>query len=121
MIKYRFENHIFLKGGIQLGLRYSAFDKFSNSIQDEEDLNYKLKIKDQFHPLDAGLAGGVGYRFMKGNGMNLGVNYYLGLIDVVIDDTSPNQYNRTVYVNIGIPIGVKKAKERAANKNPSQK
>ncbi len=121
MIKYQFENHIFLKGGIQLGLRYSAFDKFTNSINDEEDLNYKLKIKDQFHPLDAGLALGGGYRFMRGNGMNLGIQYYYGLVDVVVNDASPNQFNRAFYLNIGIPIGVKKAKERAANKNSSQK
>src|SRR5262245_21555550 len=121
MIKYRFENNIFLKAGIQLGLRYSAFDKFTNSIHDEEDLTYKLKIKDQFHPLDAGLAVGAGYRFMKGNGMNLGIQYYYGLVDVVVNDTSPNQFNRAFYLNIGIPIGVKKAKEKAANKTTSPK
>ncbi len=121
MIKYLFENHIYLKGGIQLGLRYSAFDKFTNSINDEEDLNYKLKVKDQFHPLDAGLAIGGGYRFFKGNGMNLGIQYYFGLVDVVVNDSSPNQFNRVFYLNVGIPIGVKKAKEREANKTTSQK
>jgi hypothetical protein len=111
MMKYTFSNHIFLKAGTQLGLRYKAFDEFKNSINDEDDLKYKLDIKDQFHPLDAGLAFGAGYRLMKGNGMNFGVQYYLGLVDIRVDDSSPNQFNRVLYLTVGIPIG----------KNPKKK
>ena len=105
MMKYQFKNHLYAKAGIQLGLRAKAFDEFINTVKDKEDLNYTLKTRDNYHPLDAGLAFGLGYRLMKGNGMNLGVQYYLGLIDVVIDDTSPNQYNRSFYLTAGIPIG----------------
>ena len=119
MIKYLFKNNIYLKGGIQLGLRYNAFDKFTNSIQDEEDLEYKLKIKQQFHPLDAGLTAGVGYRLRKGNGMNIGLQYYLGLVDVVIDDLSPKQFNRVIYLTGAIPIGVKKSKKMNEDSSPS--
>jgi hypothetical protein len=115
MMKYKFKNNLYVKGGIQLGLRAKAFDEFTNTIQDDEDLKYKLKIKDQFHPLDAGLAFGLGYRLMGGNGMNIGLQYYLGLIDVVIDDASPNQYNRALYLTVGIPIG----KGKASKKNKS--
>ncbi|HWN89457.1 MAG TPA: porin family protein [Chitinophagaceae bacterium] len=111
MMKYSFKNHIYLKAGTQLGLRYKAFDEFKNSLNEEDDLNYKLNIKDQFHPLDAGLAFGAGYRLMKGNGMNIGVQYYLGLIDIRVDDSSPNQFNRVFYLTAGIPIG----------KNPKKK
>ena len=111
MMKYSFKNHIYLKAGTQLGLRYKAFDEFKNSLNDEDDLNYKLSIKEQFHPLDAGLAFGAGYRLMKGNGMNIGVQYYLGLIDIRVDDSSPNQFNRVFYLTAGIPIG----------KNPKKK
>ena len=111
MMKYSFKNHIYLKAGTQLGLRYKAFDEFKNSLNEEDDLNYKLNIKDQFHPLDAGLAFGAGYRLMKGNGMNIGVQYYLGLIDIRVDDSSPNQFNRVLYLTAGIPIG----------KNPKKK
>ena len=111
MMKYSFKNHLYLKGGIQLGLRYKAFDEFKNSVNDEDDLKYKLDIKDQFHPIDAGLAFGTGYRLMKGNGMNIGVQYYLGLLDIKVDDTSPNQFNRVLYLTAGIPIG----------KNPKKK
>jgi hypothetical protein len=111
MMKYTFKNHIYLKGGTQLGLRYKAFDEFKNSINDEDDLKFKLDIKDQFHPIDAGLAFGAGYRLMKGNGMNIGVQYYLGIIDIKVDDSSPNQFNRVLYLTAGIPIG----------KNPKKK
>ena len=111
MMKYTFDNHIYLKAGTQLGLRYKAFDEFKNSINEEEDLKHKIDIKDQFHPLDAGLAFGAGYRLMKGNGMNIGLQYYLGLIDIKVDDSSPNQFNRVLYLTVGIPIG----------KNPKKK
>jgi hypothetical protein len=114
MIKYRFKNNIYVKGGIQLGLRYNAHDNFSNSVKEEDDLEYKLKIKDQFHQLDAGFAFGAGYRLMKGAGMNIGLQYYFGFVDVVIDDTSPKQFNRVLYLTAGIPIGAKKAKQQKA-------
>jgi hypothetical protein len=57
------------------------------------DLEYKLETGDKYHRLDFGLMGGVGYRLMGGNGMNLGVRYYLGLVDITIDDTTPDQFN----------------------------
>ena len=60
MMKYQFKNHIYLKGGIQMGLMNKAVDEFSKSVKDEDDLTYKLKRKDDFHPLDAGLAAGIG-------------------------------------------------------------
>jgi hypothetical protein len=116
MMKYQFKNNIYAKAGIQLGLRSKGFDEFSNKVKDEDDLQYKLKTKDDYHPLDAGLAFGLGYRLMKGTGMNIGIQYYLGLIDVVIDDSSPNQYNRSFYLTAGIPIG----KKKAAAKSPQQ-
>ena len=105
MLKYKFRNNLFVKGGVQLGLLSKAFDEFKNSVNEKDDLEHKVKIKDDFHPLDAGLALGVGYRFFKGNGMNLDLQYYYGLIDIVIDDTGPGQFNRVLYLTLGIPIG----------------
>lgn len=113
MIKYTFKNNVFVKGGIQLGLRNKGFDEFIKSVQDDDDLKYKLNIKDQFHPLDAGASLGIGYRLMKGNGMNLEIQYYYGLVDIVVDDSRPNQYNRVLYVTAGIPIGKKAAKNKS--------
>jgi len=114
MMKYKFKNNFFVKGGIQLGLRAKCFDEFKNSVIDEDDLKYKLKNKELYHPLDAGLALGIGYRLMKGNGMNFGLQYYYGLIDITIDDATASQYNRNLYLTVGIPIGVKSKKNMPA-------
>ena len=108
-MKHMFKNSIYVQGGIQLGLKYKATDVFTNTIQEEEDLSYRLSVKDKYHPLDAGLLGGIGYRLQKGNGVNIGVQYYFGLIDVRISDATPDEFNRTLYVNVGIPIGKGKA------------
>ena len=70
MIKYSFKNHIYLKAGIQLGLRYNAHDKFKKTVNEKNDLEYELKTKEQFSRLDAGLSAGLGYRLMKGNGFS---------------------------------------------------
>jgi hypothetical protein len=107
LLKYKFKNNIYIKAGIQLGLKNSANDKFVNSVNEEDDLVYKNNIKKNYHPLDGGLSFGVGYRLMKAQGMNLGITYYLGLIDARVDDSTPNQFNRAFYFNVGIPIGKK--------------
>lgn len=115
MMKYKFDNHIYVKAGTQLGLLSKAYDEFKNDINGEE-LVYKNKIRDQIHVIDAGLAIGAGYRLMGGNGMNLGVNYYYGLVPLMKGDSSPNQYNRSFYITAGIPIGKGKAEKKAAEK-----
>lgn len=117
-VKRVFKNHFFIEGCIQLGLRYKAFDEFTNNVQ-SGDLTYTVSIKNQLHPLDAGPSLGVGYRLLKGNGMNLNLRYYHGLVDITIDDTTDDVYNRAWYLGVGIPIGVGKAKARAAKEtNP---
>jgi hypothetical protein len=115
MIKYKFDNHIYVKAGTQLGLLSKAYDEFKSDFEGE-DLTYKNKIRDQIHVIDAGLAIGAGYRLMKGNGMNIGVNYYYGLVTVMKGDSNPNQYNRSFYITAGIPIGKGKAGKKAAEK-----
>ena len=52
---------------------------------------------------------------MKGNGMNVAAYYYYGVVDIRIDDASPNQYNRSFYITLGIPIGKGKVKNADAN------
>jgi len=115
MLKYKFRNHVFVNGGIQLGLRSKCYDEFLRSVHEEDDLKHKVKIKDQFHPIDAGLAFGVGYHMMKGNGMNFNLRYYYGFIDISIDDATANQFNRSLYLTAGIPIGKNKKKKDGTN------
>lgn len=113
MIKYKFDNNIYVKAGTQLGLLSKAYDEFKSNYEGE-DLVYKNKIRDQIHVIDAGLAIGAGYRLMGGNGMNIGVNYYHGLVTVMKGDSNPNQYNRSFYLTVGIPIGKGKAAQKAS-------
>jgi Outer membrane protein beta-barrel domain len=113
LIKYKLSDQFYVEAWPQLGLLYKAYDEFSNTILGDE-LTYRNEIRDYFHRLDAGLMAGVGYRLMKGNGMNFGVRYYYGLVDVVIDDAGDPVANRSFYLAVGIPIGVGKAAERKA-------
>ena len=112
MLKYKFNNHFFVEGGIMLGLLHTASDEFINSIQDTDDLSFERNVRKSYHPLDGGLMIGAGYRLLGGNGMNLGIRYYHGLVDVYIDDNTPNVYNRALYFSVGIPIGAGKPEEK---------
>ena len=99
-------------------LRAKAYDIFSTEVDKNDDLEYKRDIRDEIHRLDFGLIGGVGYRLMGGNGMNLAVRYYYGLVDVVIDDSSTDQFNTSLYLAVGIPIGAGKAREKRESQQP---
>jgi hypothetical protein len=52
----------------------------------------------------------------KGNGLNISAQYYYGLVDVRVSDTTPDQKNRVLYLNVGIPIGKGKAAKAQAEK-----
>lgn len=117
MMKYLFRNHIYVKAGTQLGLLNKAYDEFYQTIDADDDLQYTVKNRDNYHRIDAGVAVGLGYRLMGGNGMNIGVQGYLGLVDITIDDQGPGQYNRALYVTVGIPIG-KASSKNEANRKP---
>lgn len=115
LIKYQFKNRIYLKAGPQFGLLASAFDEFSNEINKDE-LTYKKKIKDQIRVIDAGIALGTGYHMNVGNGLNITIQYYYGLVPVMKGD-GPNVYNRSLYLTAGIPIGKGKAAKKRAEKD----
>lgn len=119
MIKQKFNNHFFWEAGIVPSLRNKAYDIFTTDVGG--DLEYRKDIKDDYHRLDFGLMGGLGYRLMGGNGMNLAIRYYYGLVDITISDALPDQYNESLYLAVGIPIGAAKAKEREAKKEKASK
>lgn len=115
LIKYQFKNRIYVKTGPQLGLLASAFDEFSNEIN-KNDVTYKKKIRDEIRVIDAGIALGTGYHMNVGNGLNITIQYYYGLVPVMKGD-GPNVYNRSLYLTAGIPIGKGKAAQRRAEKD----
>jgi len=114
LIKYQFKNRIYLKTGPQFGLLASAFDEFKTEV-DKDDVVYKKNIRDQIRVIDAGIALGTGYHMNVGNGLNITVQYYYGLVPVMKGD-GPNVYNRSLYLTAGIPIGKGKAAQRRAEK-----
>jgi len=114
-IKYKFQNNIYVKAGTQLGLLSTAHDLFRQNYNGE-DVEYKNNIRDKIHVVDAGLVFGAGYRIKTKYGLNIGLQYYYGLVPLLKGDDSPNQYNRSLYVTAGLPIGRAKAAKRAAEK-----
>jgi hypothetical protein len=116
LLKYKFHDHFFAEFGPQLGLLYKAFDEFTSDEYKNGDLIFKFKIRDQYRRIDAGLAAGLGYRILKGNGMNLGIRYYYGLVNILKDNPGGSERNSSLYVYVGIPIGAGKA--RAAREAP---
>lgn len=115
LIKYQFKNRIYLKTGPQLGLLASAFDEFKNEVN-KNDVVYKKKIRDEIRVIDAGIAFGTGYHMNVGNGLNITIQYYYGLVPVMKGD-GPNVYNRSLYLTAGIPIGKGKAAQRRAEQD----
>ena len=105
MLKYKFDNNVFLEGGVVAGLLYGATDEFRNSVQGKDDLKFDRDVKNDYHPLDAGIMFGTGYRLFGAEGINLGIRYYYGLVDISVDDSGPGIYNRAVYFTVGVPIG----------------
>lgn len=113
LLKYQFTNQIYLEGGFQAGLRTKATDTFKKSVTNEDDLTYELDVKNQFTRLDAGITGGIGYRLMGGNGMNLGIRAYLGMVDISKTASPSVIKNYGWYLNVGVPIG-----KATVSKNP---
>jgi hypothetical protein len=44
--------------------------------------------------------------------MNLDLQYYHGIIDISLEDATPDQYNRVLYLTAGIPIGKNPKKQK---------
>ena len=115
-IKYKFAKQFYALAGGQVGLRSKAKDLFYNTVYDKDDVEFKYDIRDYVKRLDAGLSAGLGYKF-KGTGMNLGITYYYGLVDIMKDtDFEPyktTSYNSTFYIYVCIPVGAgyKEAKQ----------
>jgi hypothetical protein len=106
----RFNNRWYIEAGPQFGLIHQSVDIFEASKLGG-DLKFTLDVKDQYKYIDAGLLGGVGFKFKKQvKSMAVGINYYYGLVNVSSD---PDQEikNSAFYFYIKIPIGVGKSKE----------
>jgi len=107
LFQKRFNNRWYIEAGPQLGLRTKAVDIFETTSLGG-DLTYTKDVKDEYTHLDAGLTGGIGYKFKKElKSMAAGINYYYGLVnvsktpDITMKNSSLNFY-------LKIPIGIEK-------------
>jgi hypothetical protein len=104
-------NRWYIEAGPQLGLIHKPTDIFETSTQGG-DAKFTLEVKDAYKSIDAGLLGGVGYKFKKEiKSMAVGINYYYGLVDV---STNPDLKikNSAIYFYMKIPIGTAPKKEK---------
>jgi hypothetical protein len=107
---HRFNNRWYIEAGPQLGLIRKPVDIFEVSDYGG-DLKYTRSVTDEYKHIDAGLLGGVGYKFKKEiKSMAVGINYYYGLVDVS-NNPDLKIKNSSIYFYMKIPIGVGKPKE----------
>jgi hypothetical protein len=104
-IKYRFENNIFVMGGIQTGLLYDAWVEFNDETEEKETIE-KFYNDDIFHRLDAGVIFGAGYKLPheKDNGMSFFVQYYYGFVNPYKTLDGTDGYS-ALFIEATIPIG----------------
>jgi hypothetical protein len=111
-----------------LGVLVKATDVFYSTVNEKNDISYKNNIYKQCNWFDMGGMGGIGYHFMKGTGINLGLRYYYGFMNILANSHSTPGQNNSLYIYLSIPIGAgekskaKKAeKEREKNKKEELK
>lgn len=110
LMKYNVAPKMHLMLGPQLGLRHKA-STFYHYDLNGNDVVYREDERDNYKRLDAGFTSGVGYK-LKPGGMNLGIRYYQGLVDVRKNNPGDSQRNRSWYVYCTIPIGKGKAAKK---------
>jgi hypothetical protein len=113
MLKYRFAGLFHLEAGPMLALRTRGYDEFKNTVVDAEDVTYKLDIKDNYKRIDAGIMVGAGFKLSKKipKSSQIGIRYYYGLVDPVIDNPGESQNFSSLYLYFSIPIGAHKKPE----------
>ena len=103
-------NRWYIEAGPQLGLIHKPVDIFDASTLGG-DAKFTLEVKEQYKHIDAGILGGVGYKFKKQiKSMAVGINYYYGLVDVSANPDLKIK-NSAIYFYMKIPIGVGKKEE----------
>lgn len=102
LAKYKFKNHFYIEAGPQFGLAYKSWVEF---VEVNDDLDARLREFnfDQIKRFDIGLRGGIGYKLMQGQGMNIGISYYYGFSEIYKHGNGID--NRSLFLIANIPIG----------------
>ncbi len=75
---------------------------------EKSELRYRDDIRDEITRWDAEFDVGLGYKFGRGEGVNLSLRLSQGFVNTLRDKSLPAEYNRGFHVQVGIPIGVGK-------------
>lgn len=119
LAKYKFKNNIYAELGPQFGLASKAYIQFDSDI-DGNEARIRQTNTDMINRFDMGIAGGVGYRLLKGLGWTIGARYYYGFLDVYKDLSGSN--NSSLFLKVNVPIGLssEKKEEIKAMKNSNK-
>jgi hypothetical protein len=115
LMKYSFDNNIFLEGGPMFGLRHKAWIEYRTDADGFESV-IKQNNKDAINAMEVGAAFGVGYRF-KNKGWGVGLRIYHGLTNVYKDRSGT--HNRALFLRANVPIGAGKAKKKKEQQKDS--
>lgn len=107
LLNYKFDNHIYVEFGPQLGLTYKGWVEFTSDVDDVES-KIKEYNEDLLNWFNGGLAIGTGYRLMKGKGWTVGFRYYQGLTNDYKNRSGTT--HRSFHLKVNVPIGAGKAK-----------
>ena len=102
LAKYKFKNHFYLEAGPQFALAHKAWVEF-NVDNDQQTARIREYNRDDLNRFDVGIAGGLGYRLMKGKGITIGIKYYYGFLNVYKE--REGTHNHSLLAKVNIPIG----------------
>lgn len=103
LIKYKFDNHIYVEAGPQFGLLRKGWVEYNYDI-DGKSGRIKETNTDSMNRFDMGITAGTGFRLLKGLGWTIGAKYYYGFIDVYKDLSGSK--NSTLFLKMNVPIGL---------------
>jgi hypothetical protein len=83
-------------------------DYFQKSIERGGEIIYKTENKSDLNRFDFGFSAGISYKLKQGNGVNLELRYYLGLLDTDSNRLQGINANRAIMFYVGIPTGANK-------------
>lgn len=121
LVRYRTHKHFFFEAGPMIGFMTRARDVFYNNVKTDEDLSFKNRVTDNYKWFDAGIEAGIGYHLLKGTGVNFGVRYYQGLMNIFKDNPSDPVRNKSIYLYVSIPIGAGEKAQAKKTEKESQK
>ena len=106
--RYKLTSQLYFEAGLRGSLLLGADNYYTVKPDDNSELRYKIGVLDEMKRLDAGFDVGLGFKFGKGEGVNLSLRFSRGFVNTLKDDSLPAECNRGFHIQVGIPIGVGK-------------